>query len=111
MKYCVIDTHINVETGDIECFSYNLMKDKKKLSSGNIIEPKDIKQFLLSQKIIVGHDILHNKIPYLEKALEINLNKTQIYDTKIINWYQSPHKKFNHGSNEWREYLKNQEKT
>ena len=63
----------------------------------------DMREWLLSQKVLIGHRIIQWDIPNLERVLKIKI-KAKLIDTLALSWYLSPEKK-QHGLEMWGEYF------
>lgn len=55
----------------------------------------DMREFLLSSKVLIGHNIIRYDIPLLEKLLGITI-KAQLIDTLALSWYLN-HSRVIHG--------------
>lgn len=86
-----------INPSKIHCLSYWNGKTVKSLS-----DYKDIKKWILSQKELIGHNIIRYDIPVLEKLLGIKI-KANLIDTLAISWYLYPNK-IKHGLESWGEY-------
>lgn len=105
MEYCIFDIEGNGLLNTITkiwTFSYRIYKDKELIASGTLTEPKEIKEFVLKQKILVGHKIIEYDIPAIEKVLGIKIT-AQLIDTLGISFYHYPVKGFVHGLEAWGE--------
>jgi hypothetical protein len=105
VEYCIFDIEGNGLLNTITkiwTFSYRIYKDKELIASGTLTEPKEIKEFVLKQKILVGHKIIEYDIPAIEKVLGIKIT-AQLIDTLGISFYHYPVKGFVHGLEAWGE--------
>lgn len=105
MKYTVFDIEADglLDTiTKIHCLSYHVYEGKKLLFSGTITDYAQMKSFIESQEILVGHNIIQYDVPALEKILSIN-NTARLIDTLGLSWYLSPIKGFLHGLEAWGE--------
>ena len=106
-KYTIFDVETNglLDKADkIHCLSFSTFEGKKKVSSGTIVDYEQIKKFMLSQEVLVGHNIVGYDIPVLEKILNIKID-TKLIDTLGISFYHYPVKGFVHGLAAWGERL------
>ena len=62
----------------------------------------DIREWLLSQEVLVGHNIIRYDIPHLERLLEIEI-KAKLVDTLALSWYLYGEERDKHGLEEWGE--------
>lgn len=54
-------------------------------------DPDRIREFLLSQEILVGHNIARFDLPHMERLLDFELPKdTLLVDTLAVSWYLYP---------------------
>lgn len=91
MKYCIFDIEsdglINNVT-KIYCLSYCILDENlNELSSGTIIDNKEMKNFINSQEYVVGHNIIRYDLPVIEKLLNNNKRTSNIIDTLGLSWY------------------------
>lgn len=73
----------------IHCLSYRIFKDNKLFHSGTITDYDTMRRFILSQKCLIGHNIIRYDIPALEKILKITIS-CDIIDTLGLSWYLYP---------------------
>lgn len=60
-------------------------------------DPDKMRELLLGQDVLVGHNIARWDIPNLERLLEIEIpEETLIVDTLAVSWYLYPDRKPNH---------------
>ena len=59
----------------------------------------DMRKFLLSAKVLIGHNIKRWDIPHLERILNIKIT-AKIVDTLAVSWYLYP-SRFQHGLEQW----------
>lgn len=107
MQYCIFDIETDGLLDDvtlIHCLSYRNYNSKTIIDSGTITDYEQIKQFVISTPVLVGHNIVKYDIPVLEKILNIKVN-SQLIDTLGISYYHYPVKKFKHGLGAWGERL------
>lgn len=89
MIYCVFDIETDgliEEATKIHCFSYQLFHNTSLIAKGTLTRYEDIKNFILCQDVLVGHNIVRFDIPILEKFLKIKIEATLI-DTLGLSWY------------------------
>lgn len=72
-------------------------KDGDKVAS--LTSHKDMRDWLLKQKVLIGHNISRWDIPQLERVLNIKI-KAKIIDTLALSWYLYPDRKL-HGLEWW----------
>lgn len=72
-------------------------------SSGNptLSSYNQIKDFLLKQDTLIGHNIIRYDIPHLERILDIKI-KARLIDTLALSWYLDPDR-LKHGLGDWGE--------
>ena len=107
MKYCILDIETDGlldQVTKIHCLSFRIYDSQTVVSEGSITDYEQIKRFVASQEVLVGHNIIRYDIPVLEKILGIE-NKAKLIDTLGISWYQYPVPKFKHGLAYWGERL------
>lgn len=63
----------------------------------------DMRKFFLSEKILIGHNIIRFDIPVIERLLGVCIN-AQVIDTLGISWYLEPDRNL-HGLESWGETL------
>lgn len=115
MRYTVFDIECDGllnEVTKIHCLSYTIFTDKLEfIEQGSITDYNQIKSFFLSNRILVGHNIIRYDIPVVEKLLGIK-NTNEIIDTLGLSWYLFPTemknkvmiKKKKHGLEIWGEH-------
>ena len=82
----------------IHCLSYT---DGKEIKS--LYKYPDIKEFILSQDVLIGHNIIRFDIPVLERLLNIKVT-ARLIDTLVLSWYLYPTLGA-HGLEKWGERL------
>lgn len=87
----------------IHCLSYRVFQDGKEISRGSHTNYNKIKDFIISQKTLVGHNIIRYDIPVLEKILGIKV-KARLIDTLALSWYLYP-TRIRHGLEQWGDEL------
>lgn len=107
MIYTIFDVETdglldNVST--IHCLSYEKYENSKLLDKATIVKEEDIKTFIESQEMLVGHNIIRYDIPVLEKLLDVNV-QSKLIDTLAISYYHNPVSKFKHGLEAWGDKL------
>ena len=107
MKYTIIDIECdnlleNVTT--IYCLYYMKVENNIIIEQNFITNYDEIKDFILAQDTIVGHNIVNYDIPVIEKILSIKV-KTRLIDTLVLSWYLYPKNK-KHGLEQWGDYFK-----
>lgn len=88
---------LSLENNEIKIFSY-YDTDTGVLNSLTSLE--DIKEILLSNDTIIGHNIILFDIPVLENILNINLENKKLIDTLSLSWYLYNEEK-KHSLEEW----------
>lgn len=81
----------------IHCLSYEDVNGDKKSTT----DYGEMRKFLLSRKILVGHNIIRWDIPVIERLLKIKV-KARLIDTLALSWYLEP-KRVRHGLEWWGE--------
>ena len=79
----------------IHCLSYSNGDGRVR----TLTDYDNMRKFLLSQKVLIGHSITLFDIPVLERLLGIKI-KAQLIDTLALSWYLYPHRP-RHGLDEW----------
>lgn len=92
------------EVTKIHCLSYSIFCEGELVESGSLTDYNEIREFILSQAVLVGHNIIRYDIPVLEKLLNIRIT-ARLIDTLPISWYLKPQKGFKHGLEAWGERL------
>ena len=95
----------------IHCLSYNTYYKGKLSSVKSLSKYSEIKSFILSQRFLVGHNIIRFDIPILEKLLDIKI-EAKLIDTLGLSWYLTPSEirngivvpKRKHGLESWGEH-------
>lgn len=107
MRYTIFDIETNglqPFVDKIHCLSFAIYEGKDLVSKGSLTDYEQIKNFVLNQETLVGHNIIIYDIPVLEKILKIKI-ECQVIDTLGISYSQYPVKKFKHGLAYWGERL------
>jgi len=102
MQYTVFDIETNglLDTVSIiHCLSYRTFINGEEIDKGTLTNYEEIRNFVLSQKVLVGHNIVRYDIPVLEKLLGIKVTATLI-DTLALSWYVYP-MRIRHGLEQW----------
>lgn len=101
MDFSVFDIETDgLNSTKIHCLSVN--KFTKGVSTLFTLTDYDsMKAFLLSEKIIVGHNIIRFDIPELERILNIKI-EARLIDTLGLSWYLYPKRNL-HGLESWGE--------
>ena len=95
----------------IHCLSYSTYYKGKLSSVKSLSKYSEIKSFILSQRFLVGHNIIRFDIPILEKLLDIKI-EAKLIDTLGLSWYLTPSEirngiivpKRKHGLESWGEH-------
>lgn len=106
-EYTVLDVESDgllKEATLIYCLSYQTFKNGVLEEKGSITNYGDMKTFILSRKVIVGHNIIRYDIPLIQKILGITVLAILV-DTLALSWYLVPDKKFKHGLEAWGDRL------
>ena len=102
MQYTVFDIEtdglLNAVT-KIHCLSYRTFINGEEIDKGSITNYEEIKNFVLSQEVLVGHNIVRYDIPVLEKILNITI-EARLIDTLALSWYLYP-VRAKHGLESW----------
>lgn len=88
----------------IHCLSYRRYNSKELIASGTFTNYEDIKNYLKTASILVGHNIIKYDIPVIRKILGIEVT-ARLIDTISISYYHYPIKNFKHGLGPWGERL------
>lgn len=89
MIYCIFDIETDglIETATkIHCLSYHIFQDFTSIAKGSIKKYSEMRTFISTQRILVGHNIVLFDIPILEKFLEIKI-EAKLIDTLGLSWY------------------------
>ena len=92
MRYCIFDIETDglyQDVTKIHCLSYSIYDDEGYRCEGTITEIGRIKDFILEQECLIGHNIIRYDIPVLEKLLDIKY-EGKVIDTLAISWYLFP---------------------
>lgn len=84
----------------IHCLSYEI-HDNKTVIKGTLTDTTLIKEFILAQTVLVGHNIVRYDVPVLEKLLDIKVTANLI-DTLGLSWYLESYRE-KHGLEEYGE--------
>lgn len=101
MNYSIFDIETNglIETvTKIHCMSVNKVVDGVS-HKFTLTDYEDIKKFILSEDVLIGHKIITYDIPVLEKLLDIKI-KAKLIDTLALSWYLYPSRE-QHGLLYW----------
>ena len=107
MEYTIFDIEADgllSKATKIHCLAYKIFNNKEVVASGSLTDYDEIRNFLLHQKILVGHNIVRYDIPVIKKLLGIEVT-AKLIDTLAISWYHYPISKFRHGLEAWGERL------
>jgi hypothetical protein len=102
MNYTVFDVEANgllEDATEIHCLSYQIHNGIEVIERGSMTSGLDMRDFLLKQEMLVGHNIIRYDIPLLEKFLRIRI-PARIFDTLAVSWYLYPERK-KHGLEAW----------
>lgn len=102
MNYCIFDVEANgllEDATEIHCLSYQIYNGIEVIEKGSLTSGLDMRDFILKQQILVGHNIIRYDIPLLEKFLRIKIT-ARVFDTLAISWYLYPERK-QHGLEVW----------
>lgn len=95
MIYTIIDIETDglLDTvSKIHCLSYiRLSSVNGVLDKGSLTDYNLIKEFILQQEILVGHNIIKYDVQVLQKILGINI-VSKLIDTLGISWYLYPYR-------------------
>jgi hypothetical protein len=69
------------EATKVHCLSYT--QDGENYHT--LFKDKEIKEWIESQKVLIGHDIVRYDIPVVERILDVDI-KAKLYDTLPISW-------------------------
>ena len=116
MQYTVFDIETDGlldNATKIHCLSYQKFNSGTLIEKNSLTNYEDIKNFIQTQSILVGHNIIRYDLPVLKKLLDIVVPKEiKIIDTLGLSWYlyssyDTPKKgkKVSHGLETWGEIL------
>jgi DNA polymerase III epsilon subunit-like protein len=108
MSFCVFDIETDGlldEVSKIHVLSYAILEKDKEPIKGNLYDYTEIANFISSQDVLVGHNIIRYDIPVLEKILGICLSSKEIIDTLGLSWYMYCEEE-KHGLEAWGEHFK-----
>lgn len=94
MRYTVLDIETDGlidEVTKIHCLSYAIYVDNILIDKGALRNYYEISNFIMEQKILVGHNIIRYDIPVLEKILGIKIT-ARLIDTLALSWYLYPNR-------------------
>jgi hypothetical protein len=90
MKIAVFDVEANgLMPTKLWCISYNKRKGVDNIHTTTDYE--DMKKFLLSADVLVGHNITRWDVPHLERLLSITIT-AKLVDTLALSWYLEPNR-------------------
>lgn len=90
MKIAVFDVEANgLMPTKLWCISYNKHKGVKRI--GTVVDYEDMRKFLLSADVLVGHNITRWDVPQLERLLSITIT-AKLVDTLALSWYLEPNR-------------------
>jgi len=107
MKYVIFDVESNGlldQATTLHCLSYAIFDGKTELAKGSFTDPNQIKEFILKQEVLVGHNIVTYDVPLLEKLLDIQIN-ARLIDSLAMSFYLYPIKGYIHGLAAWGERM------
>lgn len=91
------------ELTKIHCLSYAKYHNGKLLESSSITDYEEMKNFIESNEVLVGHNIILYDLPALAKILDLDIKpKTLIIDTLVLSWHLYD-KRLKHGLEDWGE--------
>ena len=115
MQYTIFDIETNGlldNVTKIHCLSYQKFSNGVLTEKNSLTDYDEIKDFVQTQPILIGHNIIRYDLPVLRKLLSIKLVDTKLIDTLGLSWYlYSSHntpkkgKKVSHGLETWGEIL------
>lgn len=98
MKIAVFDVEADgLQPSKLWCLSYNKHKGTSQVAT--VVDYEDMRLFLLSADVLVGHNITRWDIPHLERLLDITIT-AKLVDTLILSWYIEPNRVL-HGLDDW----------
>ena len=106
MQYTVFDIETNGLLDDVtrlHCLSYRIFQSGEEISKGSLTNYQEVKDFVLNQPVLVGHNIVRYDIPVLEKLLGIKI-QARLIDTLALSWYLYP-MRAKHGLEYWGDEL------
>lgn len=92
MRYAVFDIETDGLIDDVtrvHCLSYKIYDNIKLIEAKNLVNYNEILEFISTQEILVGHNIIRYDIPVLEKLLNTKI-RARLIDTLAISWYLYP---------------------
>lgn len=108
MQYTIFDIETNGlldNVSKIHCLSYQKFENGLLTEKNSITNYEEIKNFIQTQSILIGHNIIRYDLPVLKKLLGAVVPKeTKIIDTLGLSWYLYESRKY-HGLEEWGEDL------
>jgi hypothetical protein len=104
MRYTIFDIETDglLETVSvIHCLSAAVYEDNNLIEEVNLTDYNDIIDFLDTQPLVIGHNIIRYDLPVLKKILDYTYSGSAI-DTLGLSWYLYPERK-EHGLESWGE--------
>ena len=98
MRIAVFDVEAN---GLVPTKLWCLTQNKLRGENVTYTNYDDMRKFLLSADVLVGHNITRWDIPHLERLLSITIT-AKIVDTLALSWYLEPNR-IMHGLADWGE--------
>ena len=91
MQYTIFDIETNGlydNATKIHCLSYQKFNNGVLTEKNSITNYETIKNFIQTQSILVGHNIIRYDLPVLHKLLGVVVpRETKIIDTLGLSWY------------------------
>lgn len=91
----------DIETDGLNATKIHVMSYKKGSKIKHTHNYEEMKDLLLSSKVLIGHNIILFDIPVLEKILDVKV-KAKLIDTLALSWYLN-HKRNRHGLEQYGE--------
>lgn len=93
----------DIETDSLDATLIHVLSYNDGTSIKSITNYDEMRDWLLSQDVLIGHNLFSFDVPTLERLLEITI-EAKIIDTLYLSWYLYPKRNF-HGLEQWGEDL------
>lgn len=106
MNYTVLDSETDElldKATKIHCLCAKVFKERREPELVSFTDYDEMKEFLLNQECIIGHNIIRFDLPIFKKILGIDLitdTKIRFIDTLGLSWYLHP-QRLTHNLNDW----------
>lgn len=106
MQYTVFDIEsdgLYDNVTKIHCLCYESYLDGELITKGKLVNYDEIRNFINTQEVLVGHNIIRYDLPVIEKILGVKFQGRSI-DSLVLSWYLYPNR-MRHGLEFWGDTL------